>query len=67
MVHSSPPFVDPPDAACFIALQAEECDLSDRSADATTGLKTTYEGDPYDHYEKRLPLSTQVMSPRSKV
>ena len=42
-----------------------KCDLSDKDASDVGGLKTNYNGDPYDHYEKTPPpQAIDVCHPR---
>jgi len=48
---------------------SNECDLSDKSASDVGGLKTDYDGNPYDHYAcggaRRLQMATTTSWLRS--
>ncbi|XP_033107417.1 macrophage mannose receptor 1-like isoform X2 [Anneissia japonica] len=39
---------------------SQECDLSDKDKDMVGGLKTTYDGSPYDHYERLMDATTEM-------
>ncbi|XP_071940974.1 macrophage mannose receptor 1-like [Antedon mediterranea] len=39
---------------------SQECDLSDKDKDMVGGLKTTYDGSPFDHYERVMDATTEM-------
>ena len=43
--------------------QGGECDLSEANAESVGGLKTNYQGNPYDHYEMVVDAPSPVPPP----